>query len=154
MFEDYGIWGDRVFYRFGDPRRGAARVTSVNRLVRFEPETRVFTEAVIDYQFSDGTTTQLKLERIGFQTAYLRSGMYGGTPDGLRYQGLYPGEDLVEGSVHDMSVAGNRAYLAGLDEHQCKISRSDGAATVGIFQPIDPDAYQLCVDGRKGWAFL
>lgn len=151
-FSRFGIWGDRVFYPFGDERPGAGRVVSVERRVRFEPDTRIFTEAVVDYGLDDGSHKELHFERIGYQTAYLRCGMYGGSPDG-RYQGVYPGTDLVEGDVADVTDAKVRAGLAGLDEHQCRVTCGD-ETVVGVFQPIDPAAYQLCVDGRRGWALL
>jgi hypothetical protein len=151
-FAGFGIWGDRVFYPFGDDRPGAGRIVSVQRKVRFEADTRIFTEAVVDYELSDGSTKQVHFERIGFQTAYLRCGLYGGSPDG-RYQGVYPGEDLVEGDVADTTVAAVRSGLAGLDEHQCRVT-CDGETVVGVFQPIDPAAYDSCAQGRPGWSFL
>lgn len=151
-FERFGIWGDRVFYPFGDERPGAGRVESVVRRLRFEPDTRIFREGILDYELSDGTSRQLHVERIGTQTAYLRCGMYGGSPDG-RYQGVYPGEDLVEGGVDDTSDPFVRARLAGLDEHQCRITCGD-ETVVGVFQPIDPAAYELCASERPGWALL
>jgi hypothetical protein len=150
---DLGIWGDRVFYYLGDPRKGAGNVVRVDRRVRFEPDTKIFIEAIIDYELSDGSSRQLHFGRLGFQTAYLRSGMYGGTPDGRHHQGVYPGQDLVEGEVHDVSDPANRMYLRGLDEHQCRVTDGDDEV-VGIFQPIDPDAYEACAAGRRGWVFL
>lgn len=152
-FAKYGIWGDRVFYPIGDPRPGAGRVVRVDRRARFEPDTNIFTEAVVDYELADGAHKQLHFERMGHQTAYLRCGMYGGTPDGLRYQGLYPGEDLVEGESHDVTRPEARSYLAGLDEHQCRVT-CEGETVVGVFQPIDPDAYYACLQGKRGWSFL
>jgi hypothetical protein len=154
MFHDYGIWGDRLFYRFGDERAGAGKVKTLHRRLRFEADTHVFVEGLVDYQLSDGIEVQMHFERIGFQTVYLRCGMYGGTPDGLRYQGLYPGEDLIEGSVHDVTLPEHRAELAGLDEHTCRVTRSDGVTAVGVFQPIDPTAYEWCEFNRPGWQLL
>lgn len=154
MFDDYGIWGDRLFYRFGDERPGAGTVTTLRRRLRFEPDTKIFIEGEVDYRLSGGKEVTLRFERIANQTVYLRCGMYGGTPDGLRYQGVYPGEDLVEGSVHDASLPEHRADLAGLDEHTCTVTRDDGATVVGVFQPIDPQAYEWCASGRRGWELL
>jgi hypothetical protein len=151
-FARFGIWGDRVFYPFGDERPGAGHVVSVHRRLRFEHDTRIFCEAVLDYELGDGSTRQLHVERLGFQTAYLRCGMYGGSPDG-RYQGVYPGEDVVEGAVDDVTDPFARSRLAGLDEHQCRIT-CDGETVVGVFQPIDPAAYDLCHGAKAGWGLL
>ena len=46
-----------------------------------------------------------------------------------------------------------RARLAGLDEHLCRVT-CDGETATGLYQPIDPTAYELCAAGRPGWAFL
>ena len=56
-------------------------------------------------------------ERIGQQTAYLRCGMYGGTPEGGIHQGGYDGPPLVEGETYDLSRPEVRSHIAGLDEH-------------------------------------
>jgi hypothetical protein len=50
-------------------------------------------------------------------------------------------------------VPANRLLLRGLNEHHCRIS-CDGEETTGILQPLEPDAYQACVRGDKGWALL
>ncbi|MCU1401523.1 MAG: hypothetical protein JWN62_4632 [Acidimicrobiales bacterium] len=152
-FETFGIWGDRVFYRYGDPRPGAGRVVSVHRRLRFEPDTHIFTEGVIDYHLDSGETKQLHFERVGLLTAFMRCGMYGGTPDKEIFQGAYIGDDLVEGETYDVSDPTVRTMIAGLDEHVCRVT-CDGEATTGIYQPIDPNAYLACSAGRRGWEFL
>lgn len=151
-FEDFAIWGDRVFYPADSGRPGAGRAEVLRRRLRFEPDTRIFTEGVVDYRLDGRKDLQLHFERIGHQTAFLRCGMYGGSPDG-RYQGLYPGEDLTEGDVADASDPAVRTSLAGLDEHQCRVTGA-GSEVVGVFQPIDPAAYEACAAGRTGWSFL
>ncbi len=30
----------------------------------------------------------------------------------------------------------------------------DGETTTGLYQPVDPTAYEQCVAGRPGWSFL
>src|SRR5690348_2304424 len=109
------------------------RVTTVQRRLRFEPDTHIFVEAVVDYRLDTGDTMQLHFERLGYQTAYLRCGMYGGTPDGGIHQGMYVGDDVVQGDAYDVTVADNRIKLAGLDEHQCRVTH-DGETTTGIYQ--------------------
>ena len=152
-FADYAIWGDRIFYYFGDPRPGMGRVAKTERRLRFETDTHIFVEGVLDYTLTSGETHRVHYERIGNQTAYMRCGMYGGTADKGIHQGTYVGDDVVEGDRHDVSDPSARAYLAGLDEHQCRVT-CEGETVVGIYQPIDPDAYHACLEGRDGWSFL
>ena len=48
-FPVWTLWGDRVFYPFGDPRPGSGRVAKPTRRLRFEPDTHIFVEGVVDY---------------------------------------------------------------------------------------------------------
>ncbi len=154
-FSDFTIWGDKVFHRFGDERPGDGRVVKAVRRMRFEPETKIFAEAIVDYTLDSGETKQLHYERIGNQTAYLRCGMYGGTPDKDIHQGAYDGGDeVIEGDVFDVNDPEVRASLMGLDEHLCRVT-CDGETVTGIMQPIDPNAYNACASPtREGWSFL
>ena len=152
-FPSWTLWGDRVFYRFGDRRPGAGRVAKPDRRLRFEPETKIFVEGVVDYALDSGEVKRVHYERIGHQTAYLRCGMYGGTPDRGIHQGAYDGPDLVEGETYDVTRPEVRSAIAGLDEHLCRVT-CDGEVTTGLYQPIDPVAYDACAAGRPGWAFL
>lgn len=154
-FRDFTIWGDKVFHPFGDPRPGAGRIVGVNRRLRFEEDTKIFLEGVVDFTLDDGRVKQLHYERIGNQTAYLRCGMYGGTPVGGIHQGGYAGEDeLVEGDVYDVNRPEVRAALVGLDEHLCRVT-CEGETTTGLYQPIDPNAYRACASpDRPDWSFL
>lgn len=154
-FKDFTIWGDKVFYPFGDDRPGAGRVTGVKRRFRFEEDTRIFLAGEADYSLDSGEVKRLAYERLGNQTAYLRCGMYGGTPDKGIHQGGYSGdEDLVEGDMFDVNIPEVRASLVGLDEHLCRV-RCEGETTTGLMQPIDPNAYDACASPtRKGWSFL
>jgi hypothetical protein len=152
-FPSWTLWGDRVFYPFGDPRPGSGKVAKPTRRLRFESDTRIFLEAVVDYTLDTGEVKQVHYKRIGNQSAYLRCGMYGGTPDRDIHQGGYSGPPLVEGETYDVSRPEVRASLAGLTEHLCVVT-CNGEVTTGIYQPIDPVAYQACAAGRVGWAFL
>jgi hypothetical protein len=154
-FRNFTIWGDKVFYAFGDPRPGAGRIAGVNRRLRFEPETKIFVEGIVDFTLGSGEVKQLHYERIGNQTAYLRCGMYGGTPDKGIHQGGYTGDaELVEGDVFDVNRPEVRASLVGLDEHLCRVT-CDGETTTGLYQPIDPNAYHACASpNRPDWSFL
>jgi len=152
-FPSWTLWGDRAFYPFGDERKGHAVVHKPTRRLRFEPETNIFIEGIVDYRLDTGETKQVHYERIGNQTAYLRCGMYGGTPDKQIHQGGYEGPDLVEGETYDVNDPAVRTRLAGLDEHLCKVT-CDVEVASGFYQPIDPVAYEACRDGRPGWAFL
>ena len=152
-FSDVAIWGNRVLYHFGDARPGAGRVTAVQRRLRFEPDTRIFTEGEIDFTLDRGTLKRVRLQRIGQQTAYMKCGMYGGTPDGGLHHGMSGGRTGVEGDRYDLSDAAVRLKLRGLDEHHCRVS-CDGEQTTGILQPLEPDAFEACERGEPGWSFL
>ena len=82
-----------------------------DRRLRFEPDTHIFVEGIVDYTLDTGEVKQVHYERIGHQTAYLRCGMYGGTPDGGIHQGGYDGPDLVEGETYDVTQPEVRARL-------------------------------------------
>lgn len=152
-FPSWTLWGDSVFYRLGDARKGSAKVAKPNRRLRFEPDTKIFMEAVVDYELSTGEKKTVHYERIGQQTAYLRCGMYGGTPGRGIHQGGYDGLELIEGETFDVNQPDVRAGLAGLDEHLCRVT-CDGETATGIYQPIDPAAYEACLAGKPGWSFL
>jgi hypothetical protein len=152
-FPSWTLWGDRVFYPFGDSRPGSGRVAKPTRRLRFEPDTRIFLEALVDYTLDTGEVKQVHYQRIGNQSAYLRCGMYGGTPDREIHQGGYSGPPTVEGETYDVTRPEVRTALAGLTEHLCVVT-CNGEVTTGIYQPIDPAAYEACAAGRPGWAFL
>jgi hypothetical protein len=152
-FSNWTLWGDSVHYRFGDDRRGSAKVAKPNRRLRFEPDTKIFAEGVVDYTLSTGETKTVHFERVGQQSAYLRCGMYGGTPDRGIHQGAYDGPPLVEGETYDVNDPVVRLSLAGLTEHLCRCT-CDGETVTGIYQPIDPVAFDACAAGKPGWAFL
>jgi hypothetical protein len=152
-FPSWTLWGDRVFYPFGDKRPGSGKVAKPNRRLRFESDTKIFVEAVVDYTLDTGETKQVRYERIGNQTAYLRCGMYGGTPDRGIHQGGYEGPDLIEGETYDVNDPAVRSRLAGLDEHLVRAT-CNGETVTGIYQPIDLVAYESCAAGKPGWAFL
>ncbi|WP_016884913.1 MULTISPECIES: hypothetical protein [unclassified Rhodococcus (in: high G+C Gram-positive bacteria)] len=152
-FDDFAIWGRTVLYDFGDPRPGAGRVVNVERRLRFEEDTKIFTEGVIDYTFDTGEQRRVHFERLGFQTAYMKCGLYGGSPETGLHHGEYVGEPMVEGDEFDVREASVRAKLSGLNEHHCRITCED-RTTTGILQPLEPDAYESCARGERGWAFL
>jgi hypothetical protein len=152
---DVAIWGKQVLYRLDDSRPGHGRVGDVRRRLRFEDESRVFTEGVVEMVLDDGGTRRLHLERLGAQTAYLRCGFYGGTPDAGLHHGEYDGPARVQWDRYDVNSASTRLALRGLDEHHCRVTDLDtGAVTTGILQPLEPDAYEACRDGKPGWALL
>ncbi len=152
-FDDFAVWGRTVLYDFGDPRPAAGRVVRVERRLRFEKNTKIFVEGVLDYTFDDDQKRQVHFERLGFQTVYMRCGMYGGTPDKDIHHGQYAGPDLVEGDEYDVTDEAVRARLSGLNEHHCRIT-CGAQVTTGILQPLEPDAYEACARGEPGWSFL
>ena len=152
-FSQFAIWGNIVLYRYGDPRKAHGKVLRTNRRLRFEEATHIFIEGEIDYTLDDGSVKHVHFERLGNQTAYMKCGLYGGTPDGSKFQGQSVGNNVVEGDCYDLERAENRLLLRGLDEHHCRIT-CDGEVTTGILQPLEPDAFEACARGDKGWAFL
>lgn len=152
-FREWTLWGDRVYYPFGSPHNGVTRVGKPTRMLRFDPDTQVFVEGVVDYKLGTGERKQLHYERIGEQTAYLRCGMYGGTPRGDIHQGAYDGPPMTEGETIDLSMPSARIGLRGLDEHLCRVT-CGGESVIGVYQTIDPLAYEACAAGRPGWNFL
>ncbi|QTJ70815.1 hypothetical protein HYG77_33960 (plasmid) [Rhodococcus sp. ZPP] len=153
-FPDWTIWGDRLYYPLGDARKGCAKVLKPTRRLRFEPDSQIFAEGVVDYQFDTGEKAQLHYEKIGQQSAFLRCGMYGGTPGGDIHQGGYDGPDRTEGETFDVTRPETRIGIRGLDEHLCRVTRDDGTSVLGFYQTIDPVAYEACVSERNGWDFL
>ncbi len=152
-FTDWTLWADRVYYPFGHERPGATRVLKPTRRLRFEPGTQIFTEGVVDYSPASGETRQLHYERIGQQTAYLRCGMYGGTPGGDIHQGGYDGPGMTGGETYDVTDMTQRISLRGLDEHLCRVMH-EGETVIGVYQTIDPVVFEACTTGRPGWDFL
>jgi hypothetical protein len=152
-FKGFAIWGPIVLYRHGDPRAGHGKVKKVDRRLRFEEDTKIFLEGEIDYTLDDGDVKRVRFERIGNQTAYMTCGLYGGSPDKSIWQGDYVGDNVVQGDRYDLSDPANRIALRGLNEHHCRIV-CDGEVTTGILQPLEPDAYEACARGDRGWALL
>jgi len=161
---DVGLWGKKVLYPFGDPHPRAAWVRETRRRLRFEDDTRIFTEGLIDLTFNDGSTRHLRLERLGVQTAYMRCGFYGGTPvtadggGGLAH-GEYDGPARVEWDHFAVTDPAARLSLRGLDEHHCRVTETTADGTVlrtttGVLQPLEPDAYEACAAGKPGWELL
>ena len=151
-FKDFAIWGKIVLYNFGDGRKGMGKVVKTSRRLKFEAETRLFQGGIIDYTLQTGEVKQVHFKRLGFQTAYMKCGLYGGTPDKGLHHGVDVGE-LVEGDRFDVTKPEVRRMLSGLNEHHCAIT-CNGETTTGILQPVEPDAFELCRAGKPGWAFL
>lgn len=152
-FPDWTLWGDRVFYPYGHVQQGFTQVHKPSRRLRFDKDTQIFAEGIVDYPLASGEVRQLHYERIDQQTAYLRCGMYGGTPGGDVHQGGYDGPDMTEGETYDVGDPDIRVGIRGLDEHLCHVTY-DGQTSIGIYQTIDPLTYETCMAGRPGWALL
>jgi hypothetical protein len=82
--DDLAVWGRRVLYDFGDPRPGAGRVVNVERRLRFEPDTEIFLEGVVDYTFDDGGTREVHFESRGPRTASAATTMAGWSTELIR----------------------------------------------------------------------
>lgn len=152
-FPHLTIWGNNVMYDYGDARPRMGRVRGVQRRWSFEKDTHIFLAGESDYTLDSGEVKRVRFERIGQQTAYMRCGMYGGTPDKNIHHGMPVADGTVEGDCYDLKDARVRSHLSALNEHHCRIE-CDGITTTGILQPLEPDAYQACARGKEGWALL
>jgi hypothetical protein len=148
---DIGLWGKKLLYGFDDPRPGHGSVREVNRRLRFEDDTHVFVAGIVELTLDDGSIRTLHLERLGHQTAYMRCGFYGGTPGAGLHPGEYSGPERIEWDRSDVTAPDVRLALRGLDEHHCAVTDGD-RTTTGVLQPVDPDAYEACREGRPGWS--
>ncbi len=151
-FPSWSLWGDHVVYPFGHETSGWTRVGKPTRWLSFEPDTHIFRRARVQYPLATGEVKEVSYERLGHQTAFMRCGMYGGTPGSGIHQGAYDGPPLVEGETVDLKDPSVRRTMAGLDEHLCTVT-CDGESTLGVYQTIDPTAYETCASGRAGWNF-
>ena len=148
---DVGLWGKRLLYPIGDTRSGTGTVQRIDRRLRFEPDTEIFAAGLIDLVLDDGSQRQLQLTRLGNQTAYMKCGFYGGTPESNLRHGEYDGPELIEWDSFDVNDAAGRRRLRGLEEHHCRVEPDSGPATTGILQPLEPDVYLACAEHRPGW---
>jgi hypothetical protein len=147
---DVGLWGKTLLYGIDDPRSGSGRVREIERRLRFEDDTNLFVEGIVDLTFDDGSHRQLHLERFGNQTAYMRCGFYGGTPSSELHPGEYAGPAHLEWDRFDVNDPKVRLALRGLDEHHCRVTDGEHITT-GILQPVEPDVYEACREERPGW---
>lgn len=152
-FKDFAIWGNTVLYDLGDARLRMGKVRHVERRLRFEDDTHIFLEGEIDYTLTDGGVKHVRFRHLGQQTAYMRCGLYGGTPESGIFQGAFAGGVMVEGDRYDLTDPAVRMKLSGLNEHHCEI-QCEGEVTTGILQPLEPDAYEACAQEKPGWRFL
>ena len=155
-FGDWSVWGNRVLYNVGDPRPGAGQIVRQERRLKFD-EAQVFLEGVVTNTLANGEVKVLHMKRLGYQTAYLRCGMYGGreggTPNGDIWHGMYVGDNVVSGETFDTTRPEVRRHLAGAADHHCIVT-CDGETTYGMFESHDPITYEMCRDGRPGYALL
>lgn len=151
-FPSWSLWGDHAVYPYGHPTPGWTRVGRPRRWLDFEPDTKLFRSGRVEYPLPGGEIREVSYERVGYQTAFMRCGMYGGTPSSGIHQGSYSGPPLVEGETVDLNDPSVRRSIAGLDEHLCRVT-CNGETSLGIYQTIDPVAYETCLAGRDGWNF-
>lgn len=152
-FSKFAIWGPIVLYRFGDARKRYGKVRKVERRLQFEPDTQVFAKGEIDFTLDSGEVKRVRFEKLGQQTAYMKCGLYGGSPDGSIWQGDPVDDGMIQSDRYDLHDPAVRIALRGLDEHHCRIT-CDGEVSTGILQPLEPDAYLACKRGENGWSFL
>ena len=152
----WALWADRVFYPYGHPNT-MTKVVNIDRRMRFDPDSMLLREAVIDNTLSDGTVRRIEYHRREHMTAFLRCGFYGGpnggAPGSDRWQGQLPAEQPIEGEGVDVSTPAGEMLLSGLNEHLCD-AVCDGEQATGLVQTYDPNAYLRCKNGIPGWGLL
>ncbi len=155
-FGDWSVWGNRVLFNLGDRRPAAGQILRQERSLRFD-DTRVFLGGVVTNTLQSGEVKNLHFRRLGYQTAYLRCGMYGGreggTPNGDVWHGMYVGDDAVSGETYDTTQPDVRRLIQGAADHHCEVT-CDGETTYGIFESHDPITYEMCKEGRAGYSLI
>jgi hypothetical protein len=155
-FSDWSVWLNRVLYNIGDPRPGAGQIVRQERKLAFD-DTNIFAEGVITNTLANGEVRELQMKRLGFQTAYLRCGMYGGreggTPDGDVWHGMYVGDNVVTGETYDTTQPDVRRHIMGAADHHCVVT-SGVETTYGMFESHDPMTFELAKAGRMGYGLL
>lgn len=136
-FEDWALWGDRVFYNVGDPRPGATRAVKQEFAFRFDTDNRTMREVVTTNLLDTGEVKELRWEVLGNQIGALRCGMYGGpdggTPNQNLFHGMPAGENTVTGETFNMDDPAERAKVLGNDDYHCRVT-CDGETTYGVFE--------------------
>jgi hypothetical protein len=155
-FGDWAIWADRVYHPFGSTAADE-KIVHIERRFRFEDDTQLFVEGVVENTFESGTTKVIHYRRVGDITGYLRCGFYGGPNGGAPgsdwWQGQLPADRPVEGETVDVTTTEGKLYLSGLNEHLC-IATCDGEEVGGVIQTYDPNAQRRCLNQIPGWRLL
>ena len=152
-FADWSVWLNRIFYNLGDARPGTGTILARTHRLGFEPGTKLLERGEIDMVLADGHTKTMTFERVGQQVAYLRCGMYGGTPDGDIWQGVYVGENVVSGETYDTNDPAVRARIAGLDDIHARFE-CDGEVAYGLIEPYETICYDWCAQRIGGFSLL
>jgi hypothetical protein len=156
-FGNWSVWLNRILYNLGDKRPGAGQIVAMERRLSFEPDTHIFTGGTVSITLQGGEKRDLHLRRLGFQTAYLRCGMYGGreggTPNGDIWHGMYVGDNVVSGETYDTTDPAVRMHIAGAADHHCEVRCGDEVA-YGIFESHDPITWEMARDGRPGYSLI
>lgn len=156
-FEDWSIWGHRGLYNIGDDRRGHSRIIATDNKLRFDPETKHLTGAIVTNTFDTGEVKEIHYEQLNSLVAHLRCGSYAGptsgTPGDNIYQGMYVGDEVVIGRTDDLTDVEVRKELAGFEDHLC-VARCGDETTVGILECRNPLMYEMCLQGIPGLSIL
>jgi hypothetical protein len=136
-FNDWSIWGNRVFYNPGDSRPGAGQVVRQESRFRFDADKRTVRRVVTSNLLDTGELKELHWEVLGNQIGALRCGMYGGpdggTPNGNLFHGMRVGENVVTGETFDLNDPAQREKVLGNDDYHCRVT-CDGEVTYGIYE--------------------
>ena len=157
QFPGWGVWVDHLLRDLGDPKPGSSIVLRRTHRLSFEPDTNMVVGGEIDLESARGPSRTLSFERLGYQIAFLRCGMYGGpnggTPEGDIWQGEFVGDGVVSGETYDVTDPVVRSRICGLDQHHARFY-CDGAVAYGIFEAYDTLCHDTAKAGRQGLSLL
>jgi hypothetical protein len=112
---------------------------------------------IVSVTLQTGETKDLHFKRLGYQTAYLRCGMYGGrraarptATSGMACTPVTTSSPVRPSTPPCFDV---RHLLAGAADHHCEVT-CDGETTYGMFESHDPLTYEMAKEGRPGYSLL
>ncbi len=155
-FKEWSIWGNRVFYNFGDARPGAGMVNKQETRLKFDADKRTVRRIVTRNLLDTGEWKELRWEVLGNQIGALRCGMYGGpdggTPDRNLFHGMDPGDQPVSGETYDLNDDAVRAKVLGNDDYHCRVT-CDGETTYAVFE-ANSWTYGFAETGVNGYSLM
>lgn len=156
-FDDFGLFARWFYYNRGD-ERSVDHIESVERRLRFDPDTHFMLAGEVDLRCRSGMEKKYSFERIGNQIGFLRCAMYGGwggkggTPDGDLWHGRFSGELAVTGETYDVNDPAVQLHISGLEQFVARFE-CDGEVAYGMVETL-LEAYDAAVEDSDGLSLL